>query len=53
MYRSEVKLRSNIPGEPARHIRPLSEAKYVRYIPFVDRVVSDHFILHIRNDEIS
>ena len=29
MYRSEVKLRTNILGEPHRHIRPLSEAKCV------------------------
>ncbi|CAA7260931.1 unnamed protein product [Cyclocybe aegerita] len=29
MYRSEVKLRTNILGEPARHIRPLSEAKAI------------------------
>lgn len=29
MYRSEVKLRTNILGEPYRHIRPLSEAKSV------------------------
>ena len=30
MYRTEVKLRQNILGEPAaKHIRPLSEAKYV------------------------
>jgi len=36
MHRSELKLRTNIVGEPARHIRPLSKAKYVRCIPFVD-----------------
>jgi len=35
MYRSEVKLRTNIAGEPPSSIRPLSKAKYVRYIPFV------------------
>jgi hypothetical protein len=29
MYRSEVKLRTNILGEPFRHLRPLSEAKCV------------------------
>ncbi|KAH9483560.1 OPA3-like protein [Psilocybe cubensis] len=29
MYRSEVKLRTNILGEPAKHIRPLSEAKAI------------------------
>jgi len=51
MYRSGVKLRTNIVGEPARHIGPVSKAKYVRYIPFVDRVVSDH--LMARNDELS
>ena len=27
MYRSEVKLRTGILGEPAKNIRPLSEAK--------------------------
>jgi len=48
MYRSGVKLRTNIVGEPARHIGPVSKAKY---IPFVDRVVSDH--LMARNDELS
>ena len=53
MYRSGVKLRTNILGEPVRHIRPLSKAKHVRYISFVDHVVSDHSILSIRNDEIS
>jgi len=31
MYRLEVKPRTNILGESARHIRPLSKAKYVRY----------------------
>ncbi|KAF8801428.1 OPA3-domain-containing protein [Phlegmacium glaucopus] len=29
MYRSEVKLRTNILGEPPRHIRPLSETKAI------------------------
>ena len=29
MYRSEVRLRTNILGEPPRHIRPLSESKCV------------------------
>ncbi|TFK32595.1 optic atrophy 3 protein-domain-containing protein [Crucibulum laeve] len=29
MYRSEVKLRTNILGEPARHIRPLSENRAI------------------------
>jgi len=29
MYRSEVKLRTNILGEPPRHVRPLSEAKAI------------------------
>lgn len=29
MYRSEVKLRTNILGEPARHIRPLSESRAI------------------------
>ncbi|GLB35627.1 putative OPA3-domain-containing protein [Lyophyllum shimeji] len=29
LYRSEVKLRTNIMGEPAKHIRPLSEARAV------------------------
>ncbi|KDR82022.1 hypothetical protein GALMADRAFT_240456 [Galerina marginata CBS 339.88] len=29
MYRTEVKMRTNILGEPARHIRPLSEAKAI------------------------
>jgi len=29
MYRSEVRLRTNILGEPPRHIRPLSEAKAI------------------------
>lgn len=29
MYRSEVRLRTNILGEPHRHIRPLAEAKCV------------------------
>lgn len=28
LYRSEVKLRTNIMGEPAKHIRPLSETRY-------------------------
>jgi optic atrophy 3 protein len=42
MYRSEVKLRTNILGEPPRHIRPLSEAKCVvlflraHYFPIID-----------------
>jgi len=35
MYRSEVKMRTDILGEPARHIGPSSKAKYVRYILFV------------------
>jgi len=42
MYRSKVKLRTNIVGEPVRHIRPVIKPKYVCYIPFVDSVVSDH-----------
>lgn len=29
MYRSETKLRTNILGEPARHIRPLSESRAI------------------------
>ena len=29
MYRSEVKLQTNILGEPARHIGPLLESWYV------------------------
>ncbi|KIJ96053.1 hypothetical protein K443DRAFT_682599 [Laccaria amethystina LaAM-08-1] len=29
MYRSEVNLRTNILGEPARHIRPLSESRAI------------------------
>ncbi|KAJ7750053.1 optic atrophy 3 protein-domain-containing protein [Mycena maculata] len=29
MYRSEVKLRTNILGEPAKHIRPLSETRAI------------------------
>lgn len=30
MYRTEVKLRTNLLGEPAnQHVRPLSEARYV------------------------
>jgi optic atrophy 3 protein len=29
MHRSEVKLRTYILGEPAKHIRPLSETRYV------------------------
>jgi len=29
LYRTEVKLRTNILGEPAKHIRPLSEARAV------------------------
>ncbi|KAF7289270.1 OPA3-domain-containing protein [Mycena indigotica] len=29
MYRSEVRLRTNILGEPAKHIRPLSETKAI------------------------
>ncbi|KIM49595.1 hypothetical protein M413DRAFT_407766 [Hebeloma cylindrosporum] len=29
MYRSEIKLRMNILGEPARHVRPLSEVKAI------------------------
>ncbi|KAF7290109.1 hypothetical protein HMN09_01316100 [Mycena chlorophos] len=29
MYRTEVKLRTNILGEPAKHIRPLSETKAI------------------------
>ena len=29
MYRTEVKLRTSLLGEPAKRIRPLSEAKYV------------------------
>jgi len=29
LYRSEVKLRTNIMGEPAKHIRPLSEARAI------------------------
>jgi hypothetical protein len=34
MYRTEVKLRTNLLGEPAlQHIRPLSEAKYCYIIP--------------------
>jgi Optic atrophy 3 protein (OPA3) len=28
IYRTEVKLRTNILGEPAKHVRPLSETKY-------------------------
>ena len=47
MYRSRVKLRTNIVGELARHIRPLSKAKYVRYIPFVDTLflTTESFLL--------
>ena len=29
MYRTEVRLRTNLLGEPAKHVRPLSETKYV------------------------
>ncbi|KAF9464521.1 optic atrophy 3 protein-domain-containing protein [Collybia nuda] len=29
LYRSEVKLRTNIMGEPAKHIRPLSESRAI------------------------
>ncbi|KAJ6593272.1 optic atrophy 3 protein-domain-containing protein [Mycena capillaripes] len=29
MYRSEVKLRTNILGEPAKHVRPLSETRAI------------------------
>ncbi|KAJ4465836.1 optic atrophy 3-like protein, partial [Lentinula edodes] len=29
MYRTEVRLRTGILGEPPKHIRPLSETKYV------------------------
>ncbi|KAG6909391.1 hypothetical protein DXG01_000691 [Tephrocybe rancida] len=29
LYRSEVKLRTNIMGEPAKHIRPLSETRAI------------------------
>lgn len=29
MYRAEVKLRTGLLGEPAKHIRPLSEQKCV------------------------
>ncbi|KAJ7655594.1 optic atrophy 3 protein-domain-containing protein, partial [Mycena polygramma] len=29
LYRSEVKLRTNILGEPAKHIRPLSETRAI------------------------
>lgn len=28
MYRTEVRLRTNLLGEPAKHVRPLSETKY-------------------------
>jgi optic atrophy 3 protein len=38
MHTAEVKLRTNILGEPARlHVKPLSETRYV----------SRHFVLHI------
>ena len=29
MYQTEVKMRTNLLGEPAKHIRPLSETRYV------------------------
>ena len=34
MYRSEVKLRTGILGEPAKNIRPLSEAKCAHICSF-------------------
>jgi len=33
MYRGEVKLRTNLLGEPAKHIRPLSETRCVLILP--------------------
>lgn len=34
MYRAEVQLRTNLLGEPAKHVRPLSETKYVSFVLF-------------------
>lgn len=33
MYRTEVKLRTNLLGEPNQNVRPLSEARYVTHTP--------------------
>jgi hypothetical protein len=45
MYRSEVKLRTNILGEPAKHIRPLSETRCVSFCSLFSRIDALFFFL--------
>ena len=32
MYRTEVKMRTNLLGEPAKHVRPLSETRLAIFL---------------------